>query len=84
MPYIPLERRATLWDNLEYDAPQNPGELNYMVSQLCRNYIDTKKLSYQTINDIVGALEGAKLEMYRKVVAGYENQKEFENGKVYE
>jgi len=78
-----MARREELWNNMEYDGAQTPGELNYLVSQLCRNYIDTKTLSYQTINDIVGALEGAKMEFYRRVATPYEQQKCFDNGDVY-
>jgi hypothetical protein len=40
-------------------------------------------LSYQTINDIVGALEGAKLEFYRRVAVPYEDKKIIENGDVF-
>jgi len=40
-------------------------------------------LSYRTINDILGALEGAKLEFYRRVAVPYENSKLSENGDIY-
>jgi len=83
LPYIKQEQREELFDNPEYNQPDNPGELNFMFSQYCRNYIDTKGLSYQTINDIVGALEGAKLEFYARVVRPYEDKKIEENGDVY-
>jgi hypothetical protein len=46
-------------------------------------YMDYQKLSYQTINDIVGALEGAKLEFYRRVAVPYEESKRRINGDVY-
>jgi len=39
--------------------------------------------SYQTINDIIGALEGAKMEFYRRVVVPYEDKKIKDNGDVY-
>jgi hypothetical protein len=80
MPYIdPLNREAV-------DAgcpPNTAGELNYMITQLCIRYMKLKGKSYQTINDIVGALEGAKLEFYRRVAAPYEDEKVKENGDVY-
>jgi hypothetical protein len=41
-------------------------------------------LTYQTMNDCLGALEGAKLEFYRRVVVPYEEQKKYENGDVYD
>jgi len=42
-----------------------------------------KGLSYTFINDCVGALEGAKLELYRRVASPYEDKKIAENGDVY-
>lgn len=43
-----------------------------------------KGLKYDTINDILGALEGSKLEFYRRIAVPYENVKLAENGDVYE
>lgn len=80
MPYIKQERRDEL---TELPSPSTPGELNYMLTVVCRNYLDSKLLSYQTINDIVGALEGAKLEFYRRVAAPYEDIKIKENGDIF-
>lgn len=79
MPYIPpLER-----DRLQTDVEKNCGELNYSITKLVDTYIKTKGLSYQTINDIMGALEGAKLEFYRRVALPYEDSKITINGDVY-
>ena len=39
--------------------------------------------NYQAINDIVGAVEGAKLEFVRRIVNPYEDKKIKENGDVY-
>lgn len=64
--------------------PDNAGELNYLFTQIARIYLDNHGLRYQRINDIVGALEGAKLELYRRVAASYEDGKIKENGDVYE
>lgn len=64
------------------DEPQTAGELNYAVTTLIRDYVG-QPLSYQRINDVLGALEGAKLEFYRRVVVPYENAKMAENGDVY-
>ena len=61
----------------------NAGDLNYLFTREIVEYIETKGLSYRTINDIIGALEGAKLEFYRRVAAPYEDQKIQENGDVY-
>jgi len=58
-------------------------ELNYFITEMLDSYIHEKGLKYQNISDIVGALEGAKMEFIRKVVNPYEAKKEKENGGVY-
>ncbi len=65
-------------------SPKTPGELNYLFSWLAGDYMESQGLSYQTINDIIGALEGAKSEFYRRVAVPYENAKLAENGDVYD
>lgn len=81
MPYIKQEDREKL--ALDEYVPGTPGTLNYQITMLLREYVTYRKLSYQTINDIIGALEGAKAEFQRRVVAPYEDQKIAENGDVY-
>ena len=75
MPYIPQKERDEEW--------RHAGELNYHFTRMIVGYFEDKGLSYQTINDILGALEGAKLEFYRRVVVPYEDKKIVENGDVY-
>ena len=48
-----------------------------------KGYLEAKGESYKTINDIVGALEGAKAEFQRRIVAPYEDKKRQINGDVY-
>lgn len=79
MPYIIPERRMML----HYVSPGTPGELNYMITQLLLKYLGTQGMSYQTINDILGAVEGAKMEFYRRIAVPYEDTKIEENGDVY-
>lgn len=81
MPYIKARQRELLLGDDKF--PENPGELNYMLSRLCQIYWQYNGHSYQNINDIIGALEGAKMEFYRRVVVPYEDQKIKENGDVY-
>lgn len=80
MPYI--KNRKDLLDGKE--SPKNAGELNFILTLVCRYYFETTTANYQAINDIIGALEGCKLEFYRRLVAPYENKKIKENGDVYE
>lgn len=78
MPYIKKERRSEA-----LQSPLNAGELNYAITCLIDEYVKREGLKYRVINDALGALEGAKLEFYRRVVAPYENAKIVENGDVY-
>lgn len=84
MPYISDDknRRRELWR--EEHIPDTAGELNFIISKYLDIYLWQHGKSYQTINDILGALEGAKMEFYRRVAAPYEDIKIKENGDVYE
>jgi len=81
MPYIKQTDRNELAADPSRDI-ENAGELNYVITEMIFHYFN-KKPNYQSINDIVGALEGAKLEFYRRVAAPYEDLKIKENGDVY-
>ena len=79
MPYIdPKDRIASAV------APLTAGELNYAITKLVIGFVRQKRLSYQTINDVLGALDGASKEFYRRVVVPYENMKIAANGDVYD
>lgn len=80
MPYIKQAARDALWAG---DSPQNAGELNYLFTCMSVLYLDTHGISYQTMNDVIGALDSAKTEFNRRVVAPYEDEKIKENGDVY-
>lgn len=84
MPYIKQEDRNGLDTITEFasDAPKNAGELQYVFAIIIKSYLG-KVYRYQDLNDVIGALEGAKLEFYRRVVAPYEDTKIKENGDVY-
>lgn len=81
MPYIKQNTRETL--NSDTVVPANAGELNYKITTKIFQYFEANGGTYQQVNDILGALEGAKLEFYRRVVAPYEDFKMKENGDVY-
>lgn len=86
MPYIDPKRRLylTLWGGInDQESALTPGELNFQITGLIKSYMNRQPLNYQSINDIIGALEGAKLEFYRRIAAPYENDKIEENGDVY-
>lgn len=82
MPYITQERRDAL-DVIGANAPKTAGELNYLITRLALVYLRANGTNYQNFNDIIGAMEGAKLELYRRRVADYEDAKIEQNGDVY-
>lgn len=82
MPYIPDKNRRS---ELKEGRPaENAGELNYILTIIVRNYFEDNGGRYQQINDVVGALEGCKLEFTRRITNPYEDKKIKENGDVYE
>ena len=83
MPYLTKEKKM-LVDWSDQRTATNPGVLNYCLSMMCYRYLVSKKESYQTYNDIVGALECCKQELYRRLIANYEDIKIKENGDVFE
>lgn len=85
MPYIKQTVRDTLFNDRigNMFVPADPGELNYTLTMIALTYFKEHGQRYQQINDVLGALEGAKLEFYRRVVAPYEDEKIVENGDVY-
>jgi hypothetical protein len=83
MPYITAERKDKVLPRYEMETPQNAGELNYILTETIFWYFKEHGGRYQQINDVLGALEGAKLEFYRRVAAPYEDKKIIENGDVY-
>lgn len=88
MPYIKKEDRGRINDSLgcTIDTLQilTAGELNYAFTLLAKQYIANRGgPTYQVLNDVVGALDGAKVEFQRRVVAPYEDSKIEENGDVY-
>jgi hypothetical protein len=84
MPYLTKENRQKFDSMLrEREKCSTPGELNYIITVILTDYMQEKGLSYSTINDMVGALECCKLELYRRIAAPYEDTKIVQNGDVY-
>lgn len=87
MPYIDNEQREKIDPLVEQlrDVLGSMGDLNYTITRLCDAYLSTEEgIRYSRLNDLVGALECAKLELYRRVAAPYEDLKAQENGDAYE
>lgn len=90
MPYIKQGLRKLIKQESEFSdeciiVMENidcAGDLNYAFTVLAKDYISRKGLNYQNINDVIGALEGAKAEFQRRTVAPYEDTKIIENGDI--
>jgi hypothetical protein len=80
MPYITEEQRKQL-KYLNY--PTDAGEINYLISHIADGYLKAFGVNYRNINTLIGALECAQLELYRRIAAPYEDKKKEENGDVY-
>ena len=94
MPYIPQGQRIQLDPVIEKLSckvgelckPKNKpaldpdGMLNYVFTRLL---IAMDLSSYVRLERAVGILECAKLELYRKAAAPYEDMKASDNGEVY-
>ncbi len=82
MPYIDRDVRMRLDNGAK---PENAGELNYLVTKLIDDYLQSGgTLRYAHINEVVGVLECAKQELYRRVAVPYEDKKIRESGDVYQ
>ena len=91
MPYIPPNQRESL-DNsiislacriLAYVENERAGLLNYTISSLLARLSRGEDLNYNNINRMIGVLECAKLELYRRLASPYEDQKMKANGDVF-
>lgn len=92
MPYIKQEKRHVLDPHienllnalreLESDDPTNnmEGNINYTITKILKRVYGGG--GYAGINDAMGMMFSCALEFYRKDAGPYEDQKEFDNGKV--
>jgi hypothetical protein len=85
MPYIDQDARARLAAG---GVPAHAGELNYAITLLVDAYLARSagtagRTRYAHLNEAIGVLECAKLELYRRVTVPYEDEKIAESGDVY-
>lgn len=95
MPYIKQEYRNRIDKEIDALAGQLLGQasldpefqenlrkgiFNYVITRLAVQLIGTTR--YGKINDIVGAMECCKMELYRRLASPYEDDKKEENGDV--
>jgi len=86
MPYIQQSRRDEIRDELL--PPDSVGELNFLLTTFILQYLKDPNsgnggLNYEKYNSVMGVLECVKQELYRRMIAPYEDKKIEENGDVY-
>jgi len=97
MPYISQEYRerydalvdqlvkVMMQESLTYgvrDANTTKGHHNYIMYTLAIKLADELGIRYHTLQDIIGTFECCKLELYRKIIAPYEEKAIEKNGDV--
>lgn len=81
MPYIEDSARALV--ELRGN-PTNAGELAYLLCISVDNYLlEADRISYAKYAEVVGVLETLKLELYRRFVGPYEDEKRALNGEAF-
>ena len=95
MPYIKKEYRKLIdpeidaliaklnheaWADEDFGNIQKTGVLNYIITKIALGIGFSSR--YGNMNDIIGAMECCKLELYRRFAIPYENKKILENGDV--
>jgi len=87
MPYVKKSVRDRFSEDFLNDiclCCYAPGDVNFVISKIMNGVIQSQGLDYVTINSLIGALECAKMELYRRIAVPYEDAKIKENGDVYE
>jgi hypothetical protein len=79
MPYIKRGDRTRF---AMPEIPETVGELNYVITRICHQYLALHGVKYENLNGVIGALECVKAELYRRVAAPYEDEKIRDNGDV--
>jgi hypothetical protein len=77
MPYVEDKDRVRA-----AAMPGSVGELTYAITWMLLDYT-TEHPRFQDHAEVLGALEAAKLEYYRRVIAPYEDVQRERNGDVY-
>jgi hypothetical protein len=85
MPYIESREQRIILNGLVRSFMNHGrihGRLNYFIFKLTKEAIKQNGESYGAYKEIIGELECAKQEIYRKLLAPYEDKKIEENGDV--
>lgn len=82
MPYIKQDNRKVMDEIVQLMLDLNvkvDGDLNYILYKFCKKAV---KPSYNNYKNFIGELNCCSKEIYRRLVAPYEDLKSNENGDV--
>jgi len=81
VPYILRKLRGPV----RKSGPSNVGELTYALTAIILDYLITRNIPprFQDYAEVLGALEATKLELHRRKIAIYEDEKCQINGDVF-
>ena len=91
MPYVSQEARNKYEDAIQemvdllvstVDENAAKGEINYIICSTIARYIQEKGIRYHRLNDFVGVLNICFAELYRRIVAPYEDSAIEKNGDI--
>lgn len=84
MPYIDRENRRHFANG---GHARTVGELTYALTKTVVTYLDEIgppfEVGFSDYAEAIAALEATKLELYRRAIAPYEDEKCHKNGDVY-
>ena len=81
-PYVTQPQRNRL--NEYMFSAKSAGELTYVLATVCDAYLaQHDEMRYQHLCEVLGALEGLKLELFRQMGAPYEDKVRAENGDMW-
>ena len=83
MPYVKEFVRNRLDATSRLPEMETSGELNYVLTQVYIAYLKQHGISYQSFNDIAGAIHNSYAELYRRKIAPHESTQKAKNGDVY-
>jgi hypothetical protein len=91
MPYIPIDDRVQYEQSINVivsllsklpNETDVEGHFNYIVSSIIKRYLDGTGIRYYKCNKFCGALDCISKELYRRVVAKYEDDAITKNGDI--
>lgn len=84
MPYIKPARKEVLEPLVKHLAKNchDAGDVTYVFYTFAKAVISTMGKNYKNLSGLIGCMDCAKTEFYRRIVAPYEDQKIEENGDV--